>query len=163
MLHAIKYDGRRTLARRVGAMMRERGSEVLDGADLLVPVPLHWRRQLSRGFNQADDLARAIGGLPVVRALGRARPTRPQFGLSAAARHRNVREAFVPAGWGGCWTFDTGRRRMAARLRSKTVVLVDDVTTTGATLRACAWVLAGMGAREVRALTAARAVTLRQP
>jgi ComF family protein len=134
-------------------MMRERGADVLEGADLVVPVPLHWRRRHARGFNQADDLARSLG-LPVVHALRRVRATSPQFGLSASRRHRNVRGAFAPRrrGW-------LRRRRHDARVEKACVVLVDDVSTTGATLQACAEALKAAGAREVRALTAARALS----
>jgi predicted amidophosphoribosyltransferase len=133
--------------------MRERGGEVLEGADLAVPVPLHWRRRHARGFNQAEDLARGLG-LPVARALRRVRPTAAQFGLTTVGRLRNVRGAFAaprrPFGWTRAWE---------PRLRGACVVLVDDVCTTGATLGACAEVLLQGGVREVRALTAARALT----
>ncbi len=132
--------------------MRERGAEVLAGADLVVPVPLHWRRHLSRGFNQAEDLAGLLG-LPICHALARTRATRPQFGLRPGARHRNVDRAF------------SARRRWARRssgagaLRDACVVIVDDLATTGATLRECGLAVRQMGAREVRTLTAARALT----
>lgn len=148
LIHSMKYDGRQSLAAPLAALMRERGDEVLVGATLVVPVPLHWRRRWQRGFNQAEALAARLG-LPLCRALVRRRPTRPQFGLATARRHRNVRGAFRPA-----WR---RKRRTRALLEGAVVVLVDDVATTGATLRACAEVLEGMGAREVRALTAARA------
>lgn len=153
LLHSLKYEGRRTLAVPLGAMMRDRGRDVLEGADLVVPVPLHWRRRHARGFNQADDLAAGLGR-PVVRALRRVRATSPQFGLSAALRRRNLRGAFAPPrrGW-------LGPRRHDLRLRGACVVLVDDVSTTGATLDACAEALRAGGAREVRALTAARALS----
>ena len=127
--------------------MREHGEELLFDADCAVPVPLHRSRHRQRGFNQADDLARHLG-LPVVHALQRVRATRPQAELSEARRRRNVIGAFAPA-------------RGIARCRGATIVLVDDVTTTGATLEACARTLGEAGAREVRALTAARAVRLR--
>ncbi len=155
VIHGLKYEGRRTLATTLGEMMRARGAEVLQGADLAVPVPLHWRRRHARGFNQAEDLARHLG-LPVVRALRRVRPTSPQSGLSATDRRRNLRRAFAPPrrGW--------RRRRLPHPLiRGACVVIVDDVSTTGATLEACALVLKEGGAREVRALTAARALSRR--
>ncbi|MES1255054.1 MAG: phosphoribosyltransferase family protein [Acidobacteriota bacterium] len=129
-------------------LMRRRGADVLDGADYLVPVPLHPSRRRQRGFNQAEDLARHIG-LPVLGALRRTRATRPQLDLPAAQRHRNVRRAFAL----------TGRGQHAA---GRTVVLIDDVSTTGATLQACAHVLKEAGAAEVRALTAARVVSGRR-
>jgi ComF family protein len=152
ILHALKYEGRRGLATPLSALMRERGAAVLAGADLVVPVPLHWRRQLARGFNQSEELGARLG-LPVCRALARTRMTRPQFGLRPGARLRNVEGAFWPRRgflpWPGA----------GARLRDACVVVVDDLATTGATLRECAGVLRRMGAREVRTLTAARALT----
>jgi ComF family protein len=155
VIHGLKYERRRTLAAPLAALMRARGTDVLTGADLVVPVPLHWRRQHARGFNQAEDLARGLR-LPVIRALRRVRSTGPQFGLTTVARLRNVRGAFAPPrrGW-------MGRRRHDPRLRGACVVLVDDVCTTGATLSACAEVLREGGVREVRALTAARALSRR--
>lgn len=156
LLHALKYDGRRRLADGLGALMRERCAEVLEGADLVVPVPLHWRRRLVRGFNQADDLARRLG-LPVCHALRRARFTRPQFGLGDRQRRTNVRGAFAPRRRGLAPGPGADPRRVARAC----VVLVDDLTTTGATLRECAEVLKELGAREVRAITAARALSQR--
>jgi ComF family protein len=145
IVHALKYEGCRSLARPLATLMQERCPSVLAGADVVVPVPLHRSRRLTRGFNQADDLARALGP-PISRALRRVRATQPQTSLPAGQRHRNVRDAFAP-------------RPAARRLSGLTVVLVDDVSTTGATLEACALVLGRQGVREVRALTAARAVT----
>jgi ComF family protein len=144
IVHALKYDARRSLAKPLGRMMRLHGGELLDGAACVVPVPLHASRRRQRGFNQAADLAAQLG-LPVVHALERARRTRTQTELPAAQRHRNVRGAFVPT-------------RRCRALAGATVVLVDDVTTTGATLDACARTLQAAGVGEVRALTAARAL-----
>lgn len=144
IVHALKYGGRRSIARQLAAVMRQQGSRVLAGADVVVPVPLHPRRQRSRGFNQAAELARHLS-LPLEPALRRIRATPSQADLPAARRHANVRGAFSLA--------------RGARVRGLCVVLVDDVSTTGATLEACARVLRESGAREVRALTAARVVT----
>jgi ComF family protein len=146
ILHAFKYDGRRSLAHPLAAMMRETGAALLAGADCVVPVPLHPWRRLMRGFNQAQELATHLD-TPVVRALWRTRATLPQSGLRPAQRRRNVRAAF---------RLSPLVRR--ARLQDACVVLVDDVRTTGATLDACARVLKDAGVREVSALTVARAV-----
>jgi ComF family protein len=143
IVHALKYDGRRSVARPLGALMRARGAEVLSGADWVVPVPLHPSRLRTRGFNQAADLARHLGA-PVCQPLRRRRATRTQAELTASERRRNVRDAF------------SLRRRRVAGLEGSIVVLIDDVSTTGATLAACASVLKAAGVREVRALTAAR-------
>jgi len=149
ILRAFKYDGRRVLAGRLGALLRNVGAALLRDADCVVPVPLHAWRRLRRGFNQADALARQLGP-PVIHALWRSRATAPQTGLTAAARRRNVRGAFRLS---PLLSRRSERRWLADRL----VVLVDDVRTTGATLNACAAVLREAGAREVRALTVARA------
>ncbi len=134
--------------------MRERGPDVLEGADFVVPVPLHWWRHHARGFNQAEDLAAGLGP-PVVNALRRVRATAPQFGLNASRRLRNVHGAFAPPRRGL-----RRRRRHDPRVRGACVVLIDDVCTTGATLEACALALKAGGVREVRALTAARALSM---
>ena len=149
IIHAFKYDRHRTLAATLGRMMVEAGSTLLDDADCVVPVPLHPWRQCRRGFNQAADLAARLGP-PVLKALWRQRLTSPQTGLVAAARRRNVHEAFRISPL-------LTAQRIEAGICNRVIVLVDDVKTTGATLDACARVLKRAGAREVRALTVARA------
>lgn len=151
IVHALKYDGRRSVARRLGALMRDGGSDVLFGADLVVPVPLHPRRRRQRGFNQAVLLASQLH-LPMREVLRRVVHTCPQVELPAARRHKNVRNAFQVVG---------GAR--LSEIDGKILVLVDDVITTGATLEACARALKAAGAREVRALTAARVVSAPPP
>jgi len=141
VIHALKYGRRRSIARELGRRMQRACEEVLNGASVAVPVPLHRSRQRTRGFNQAAELARHVG-LPRLRALTRVRATPSQTDLPAARRHANVRNAFA--------------LRRGYDVRGLCVVLVDDVSTTGATLEACASVLLAAGAREVRAVTAAR-------
>jgi ComF family protein len=152
VIHVFKYGRRRPLAAPIARLMTAAGAEVLTGADAVVPVPLHPWRALRRGFNQADDLAVHLD-LPVWRALRRSRHGPPQASLAASQRGRNVGGAFAFGPMFGLlnpwWT---------RRLRGRTVVLVDDVMTTGATLDACSVVLLAAGVRSVRALTAARAV-----
>jgi ComF family protein len=155
IIHAFKYDRRRTLARPLAALMREAGRRVIDGADAAVPVPLHWLRRRRRGFNQAALLAAGLG-LPVCHALRRSRHTRAQAGLPAGERHLNVSRAFRLAWrcrWPGLPPFPG---RAPRRLDGLVLVLVDDVSTTGATRDACARVLLDAGARDVRVLTVAR-------
>lgn len=116
-------------------------------ADFLVPVPLHAARKRERGFNQsrliARDLAR-IRKLEVLdRCLVKIRNVPPQTSLEAGERDKNVKKAFAV--------------RKRRKIAGKTLVLVDDVFTTGATLRECSRTLLEAGAREVRALTIAQA------
>ncbi len=119
----------------------------LEGVDLVLPVPLHRRRLMTRGFNQALVLARPLArryGLELApRLLIRRRHTRPQVGLDPEQRRQNVRGAFlVPA---------------TERLQGKNLLLLDDVFTTGATAEQCARTLKGAGAKRVDILTLVRA------
>jgi ComF family protein len=144
IVHALKYDGRRSVARPLAALMARHGRDLLEGTHVVVPVPLHRSRQRVRGFNQAAEIARHLGP-PVVDALRRVRATPSQTDLPARARRRNVHGAFAV--------------RRGGRVDGAIVLLVDDVSTTGATLDACAGALLEAGAREVRALTVARVVS----
>lgn len=144
---ALKYD-RTDVAPALGGWMRRAGAELLDGADLLLPVPLHWSRLLSRRYNQASLLAHAIhaaGGPPVAPDwLIRRRRTPSQGRLGPLARARNVRGAFA--------------LRPGRSVTGKRVVIIDDVLTTGATVEECARVLRRGGAAFVGVLTLARAL-----
>ncbi len=131
--------------------VRQAPVDWLAGVELLVPVPLHPRRLLWRGFNQALVLARPLGrrlGLAVEPGLlRRRRHTRPQVGLDAAQRRANVEGAFVLARGG------------AARVEGRRVLVVDDVFTTGATVEECARVLREAGAARVMVHTLVRATS----
>lgn len=154
IVHAFKYDGRRSLARPLARLVRDAAGDWLRAADVAVPVPLHPLRRWRRGFNQAHDLASHIG-LPVVPALRRRRHTGRQVALSRSGRLGALENAFAPARIRG--------RPAADAIRRRSVVIVDDVITTGATVEACAAVLRRAGARNVRAVSAALAVAARSP
>ena len=145
---ALKYRGRHKTAARLAVRLlkSERCRGILKASDVLVGVPLHPDREGRRGFNQAHLLAGELArdcGLRVSSGLARTRNTRTQTDLSAGERRRNVRNAFAA---GSDFT-----------LKGAAVTLVDDVTTTGATLRECAATLLAYGVREVRSITVARA------
>lgn len=133
LVHQIKYGGDRRLALRAGRWMASGQSAPASG--VLVPVPLHWKRRWKRGFNQADWIARGLAqvwGMPVERgALRRVKHRVSLTGSNRTDRATKLRE-----------TYDGVPREDAP-----SAVLVDDVLTTGATLRACAAALEAAGWR----------------
>ncbi|MCP4202188.1 MAG: ComF family protein [bacterium] len=140
--HDLSYLGRH-LARELDAIL-PRDLKV----DAVVPLPLHWRRAWTRGYNQAAEIARPLArhrGWLLEEMLVRRRATQPQSGLDRAGRKHNLRRAFVAR-----------RRRRRFRGSGKRLLLVDDVYTTGATLEAAARVLRAEGARWVGAAVACR-------
>lgn len=143
----LKYGGRRTLAPVLSILLEQcwRNFEELQQADLLVPVPLHRRRLVERGFNQAEELAKALGervGRSVLRGLVRHEATKPQANLSRMNRFLNVQDAF--------------RITEPTWVKNKHILLIDDVCTTASTLRECAGILYKSRAKRVSALVLAR-------
>ncbi len=142
----FKYEGAMDAGRVLGRLVAQKGAS-LAGVDVVVPVPLHPNRLAQRGFNQAAllarPLARALRQELAPCALVRVKDTERQVGLPKRARLANVADAFA-----------VGSPRL---VRGKSVVLVDDVLTSGATLAACAHALLGGGAERVRAVVVARA------
>ena len=138
----LKYRGRKEFGtfygKRLGNVL---GAEILRmRPDVLVPVPVHPARERMRGYNQAAVIAEALSeviGVPVVSdVLVRTKRTMPQKGLDDKGRLRNLLQAF-------------GVRGDGSALRGKSVLLVDDIYTTGSTIEACSRVVLGAGARRV--------------
>ena len=150
MILAFKHADRTDLARPFARWMAQAGQVLLQEAEVITGVPLHWQRLLTRRYNQAALLARVLGGLagrPVVPdLLQRRRATEKQGHLSRLGRLRNVKGAFVLH----------AKRRSA--VEGRRVLLVDDVMTTGATVEGCCKVLLAAGATTVDVLTLARVV-----
>ena len=144
---AFKHD-RIHSVRALAAWMARAGQELLAGADLLVPVPLHRWRLFKRRYNQAALLAHELAAHAqkpmLVDALLRVKPTPTQGHMKRKERQANVKGAFgVPD-------------RARGRIKDKTVLLIDDVLTTGATVNECSQALLDAGARAVNVLTLAR-------
>lgn len=151
LIHRFKYSKKEYLAKRLMTIM----SRALDPSTpfperpkLIIPVPLHWRKKMQRGFNQAELLAQHIGrhlGIEVQpKTLSRVRNTYPQTSLSPAQREENVKGAF--------------QIRTPIQFKGKPVLLVDDVLTTGLTASECARVLKSAGAERIYVLTVARSL-----
>ena len=145
LVHRLKYHDDHAPARLMARLLLKRLQATLPRRELanalIVPVPLHRRRLWQRRFNQSALLAQGLAShlrIPCLPdALLRTRPTRPQTGLSGIERRRNLRDAFA------------ANPRHAARLQGRTVLLLDDVFTTGATARACAHTLRQAGVSTV--------------
>jgi ComF family protein len=150
LVHALKYQDRTDLAPTMGRWMARAGRELLAESDVLVPVPLHWKRGWSRRYNQSGALARVIERQTGVKlsseALRRVRPTQQQIGLSRKERASNVQGAFKVA---------ADRQSL---IHGRRVVLIDDVLTSGATVDACARALLRAKAASVDVLVFARVV-----
>ncbi|QPF85337.1 ComF family protein [Bradyrhizobium genosp. L] len=150
LVHALKYQDRTDLAPTMGRWMARAGKELLHDADVLVPVPLHWRRGWSRRYNQSGALAKVIARQSGVKmaseALRRVRATEQQIGLSRKDRASNVQGAFGVAS------------ERKAEIAGRRVILVDDVLTSGATVDACARALLRAKAAQVDVLVFARVV-----
>jgi len=145
LIHEFKYSRVTPLAGKLGPLL-SRALPREQSFDVIVPMPLHWRKRLERGFNQSELLARVLSrrtGIPVANALRRRKGTVPQAGLTRSQRRTNVAGAF-----------EADQRE---RIDGRHVLLIDDVLTTGATASACASVLKRAGARRVTVLTLARA------
>ena len=143
----LKYGRKVALARTMSRYMQPLLSQLPPEA-ILVPVPLHRTRLWNRGFNQsaivARELSRRLGASVAVDALKRVKPTPPLKGLSMAQRRRTVAGAF--------------QVNPKSELGGRTVVLVDDVLTTGSTANACARALKRAGAKRVELISWARVV-----
>ena len=150
LVSRLKYGDRPELARFCARLMASAGHELWGADAVLVPVPLHRTRQFSRRYNQSTELARALSrltGIPSDPALVvRKKKTRQQVGLSGDARQRNVAGAFV------------AHPGFAARLKGRRAIIVDDVMTTGATVKAVTRALKAGGAERIDVISFARVV-----
>ena len=144
LIHLFKYAKVESLAGPLSKLML-RALPVEERFDAIVAMPMHWRKRWERGFNQAELLARPVAkryGLKLSTNLRRRRYTRSQAGLSEAERRENLKDSFVV--------------KHTARIAGRRILLVDDVFTTGNTLRSAAAALKAAGAGHVSALTLAR-------
>jgi ComF family protein len=144
LIHLFKYGSVRPLAKPLGTLAA-RAIPFEHAFDVVVPMPLHWKKRWARGYNQSELLAREIArrrGVPVKNLVRRVKSTSVQAGLSSSKRRLNVRGAFA--------------MRKGASVKGLRILLVDDVLTTGATASACAAILKRAGARHVAIAAVAR-------
>jgi ComF family protein len=144
LIHLFKYGKVESLAPPLSRLLIQ-ALPLGHQFDMVIAMPMHWRKHWERGFNQAELLARPVAkryGLKLSTNLVRKRYTKPQAGLSESQRRDNLRDSF--------------RVRKAEQIAGRRVLLIDDVFTTGATLRAAAGALKAARAARVSALTLAR-------
>lgn len=150
LVTALKFSDQLHLAAIYGKWLDKAGKELILSSDVIVPVPLHWRRFIRRRYNQSALLAQALAkqtGLTVLEdGLTRRKHTTPQTGLSREQRQKNLRGAFVI------------HNHHKDTIKGKSVLLVDDVMTTGSTIHQCSKTLLKGGAASVNVLTLARRV-----
>lgn len=145
---AFKFRDQTQYAAVFAKFMKVAGKDIFEsGADILIPVPLHYKRLVKRRYNQSALLAEALSrltGLPAdTVSLVKIKHTKPQVFYSGRARVKNVKGVFAV--------------RDKMQIKGKRIVLIDDVMTTGSTLKECAKVLREAGAQSVCSLTVARA------
>jgi ComF family protein len=143
-IKALKFRRRLWYGPALGQLLSRSIDALPKDIDAVLPVPLHWRRRWRRGFNQAREIARPVArqlGVPLIGGVRRVRATRPQSGLSAGERRRNLLGAFVASG----------------RCRARHPLIVDDVITTGATIAQLGRAVLDGGADKVSVLAVARA------
>ena len=148
-IHALKYNGKTPVAPELAELMTLHARShpgLTEGVDLVMPAPIHLTRERVRGFSQSEllaaPLANALGIGGPRGALVRIRPTKPQVGLKGDERRRNVRNSFAVV--------------QPEAVQGRTVLLVDDVLTTGSTANDAARALIEAGAKSVRVFTLAR-------
>ena len=148
LILSFKHGGRTEGLKSFAAQMRRAGRDILDEADILIPVPLHPTRLIKRRYNQATLLAHALAKIcdanfdPDI--LKRIKRTESQGKFKARQRFQNVKGAFAV------------REKALPRIQGKHIVIIDDVFTTGATLESCATILKRAGARRVDGICLAR-------
>lgn len=144
LVYSLKFGGKKYIAKTLGAMMSDAFLRFGMEADIIVPVPMSEKEVKKRGFNQAELIAREVGGrmnIPVLPALQKVKETLPQKELSGRERAENLKGCFAVA--------------YSDWIAGRKILLVDDVFTTGATANECAKTLFKAKVRQVSVLTAA--------
>jgi len=155
LIHQFKYKEKKYLANPLGKLLVDFVEEYLEEErfDYIIPIPLEKARQKKRGYNQAELLARVLGeavNKPIFTNLvERRKKTKPQFGLNREERFENLSGAFE---------ISKSRKEDVATIAGKTVLLLDDLATTGATLNECARALKEAGVSEVYGLVLAHGI-----
>jgi len=146
LIHRFKYGKETAIARALGNLAATLWQDLNEHVDMVVSTPLHWTRQLTRGYNQSALLAEIISSktkIPYKNVLKRKKRTSKQANLNRKQRKKNLIDAFSV--------------KKEAICRNRTILLIDDVMTTGATLSSAASVLLDAGAKNIKVLVLTRA------
>lgn len=145
LMHKLKYEGKLQLAKVIAALMEERLKNEGLKTEVIIPVPIHKKKLEARGFNQSQVIARELGkrmGRPVLDCMERTRETTAQYNLDKAQRHLNIIDAFSV--------------RLSYNIdKYRSILLLDDIYTTGSTVNECSKVLKKAGAKTIYVITAA--------
>ncbi|HYF84391.1 MAG TPA: ComF family protein [Clostridia bacterium] len=145
LIHKFKYEGKTQLSKVIAGLMEERLRNEVLSIDAIVPVPIHENKLRTRGFNQSLFIARELAGRlrkPVSDCLLRTKETKVQYNLDKAQRYLNIVDAF-------------SIKLLYNNDKNKSILLVDDIYTTGSTVNECSRVLREFGARNIYVITAA--------
>ena len=145
LMHKLKYEGKMQLAKVIAGLMEERLKNEGLKTDIIIPVPMHDKKLAARGFNQSYVIARELGiriGKPVIDCLERTKETKDQYNLDRTQRYLNIVDAFSV-------------RLMYNIDKYKSILLLDDIYTTGSTVNECSKVLKENGAKTIYVITAA--------
>jgi len=148
-----KFNRDIVASKQLGTLLVQKGVLHNLPIDVIIPVPLHWTRYAWRGYNQVHEMARVIGSIlnkPVIPLLSRSQKTKFQARLSLEERQKNVQDAFTVSWW--------RQKNALYLLEGKHIVLIDDLCTTGATLKSCARVLLNYKPASITSVVACRAL-----
>ncbi len=152
IIHKFKYEDQLHIAKKMVKLMLLKGQNLIEDSEIIAPVPMHFFKVLKRNYNQSAILAREIAENTDLSYVGdllvKTKNTKPQFSLKYNERMQNLKDSFKT------------QHKYLDLIKGKNILLIDDVTTTGATLNSCAKTLLDSGCKSVNVITLAKTKNL---